>query len=136
MSSLQPLVVIDDHHEDLFILKRLLIRAGVKNPFVSFDHADAAKRFLEAAMRTPETQLIPVAICCDKRMPGCDGFEFLKWVRHQPALATMPFYLLTSAVEPKDRERAAKFGATQFLEKFPSEQFFADLFGSKRGKSR
>jgi CheY-like chemotaxis protein len=130
VSELQPIVVVDDNHEDLFFLKRLLSRAGLKNPFVSFDHADEAMRFLDAAMKTPETNLIPAAIFSDKRMPGHDGFEFLKWIRERQRLNKIPFFLLTSAVEPKDRQRAAKLGVTQFLEKFPPEHEFAKLFGT------
>ncbi len=134
MTVLKPIIIVDDNHEDLFILKRLLTRAGVKNGFVSFDHAEEAMRFLEAAMRVPETNLIPAVIFSDKRMPGHDGFAFLKWVREQPALAMLPFFLLTSVADPKDEERAVKLGVTRFMEKFPPENVFSEIFGTQYDK--
>jgi CheY-like chemotaxis protein len=134
MTVLKPIMIVDDNHEDLFILKRLLTRAGVKNGFVSFDHAEEAMRFLEAAMRVPETNLIPAAIFSDKRMPRHDGFAFLKWVRQQSALARLPFFLLTSAAEPTDEELAVKLGVTRFMEKYPSEHVFSEIFGTQRDK--
>lgn len=132
MSALQPIIIVDDTHDDLFILKRLLARTGVKNAFVTFDHGDEAKRFLEAAIRTPETELIPAAIFSDKRMPGLDGFELLKWVRQRRELLDVAFYLLTSAVEPSDAARAKELGATAFFEKFPPQHVFDDLFRGGR----
>ena len=121
-------MIVDDTHDDLFILKRLLSRTGVKNAFVTFDHGDEAKRFLEAAMRTPETNLIPAAIFSDKRMPGLGGFDLLKWLRHQPALGNVPFFLLTGDVHPTDAKRAKELGATAFFEKFPPQHLIYQLF--------
>ena len=133
LSALRPILLVDDNHDDLFILKRLLTRAGVKNAFISFDHAKDARRFLESALRTPETNLLPAAIFSDKTMPEFDGFDLLQWVREQPALAKLPFYLVSSVQEPTDQKRAAKLGATAFFEKFPALHVFADMFGGTVG---
>jgi hypothetical protein len=35
----QPVLLVDDNHDDLFILKRLLTRSGLKNAFITFDHS-------------------------------------------------------------------------------------------------
>ena len=129
MSTLRPILVVDDNLDDLFILKRLLTRAGVKNAFISFDHPKDARRFLESALRTPETNLLPAAVFSDKTMPEFDGFDLLEWVREQPALAKLPFYLVTSVQEPADKKRAAKLGATALFEKFPPLHVFAEIFG-------
>jgi CheY-like chemotaxis protein len=131
MSALQPIMIVDDTHDDLFILKRLLARTGAKNAFITFDHGDEAKRFLEAAVRTPETNLIPAAIFSDKRMPGVNGFDLVEWLRRQPALVNVPVYLLTSSVEPGDAERAKELGATGFFEKFPPQHVIDELFQRK-----
>lgn len=123
-----PVILVDDNHDDLFILKRLLTRTGLKNPIVTFDHPSEAMRFLEAAIRVPDTGLIPAAIFSDKKMDGIDGFDLLKWVRQQDALRRIPFYLLTSSVDPRDAERAKKFDATRFMEKFPPQHVLDELF--------
>lgn len=133
MSALQPILIVDDNHDDLFILKRLISRCGAKNTFITFDHPLATRRYLESALRTPDTNLIPAAIFSDKTMPECTGFELLDWVRQQPPLATLPFYLLTSAQEPRDKKRAEELGVTAFFEKFPPVHVFAELFDGMVG---
>jgi CheY-like chemotaxis protein len=90
-----------------------------------------ARRFLESALRTPETNLVPAAIFSDKIMPHFSGFDFLEWVRAQAPLKELPFILLTSVQEPSDKKRAAKLGATEFFEKFPPMHVFAEMFGGK-----
>ena len=131
MNPSQLIVVVDDNHDDLFILKRLLSRAGLKNAFVSFDHAADAKRFLEAAIRTPDTNLLPAAIFTDKQMPEMNGFDLLKWVREQPQLKKIPFFMLTSSGLAGDATRAKQLRATRFMEKFPPHHIFSEIFGLK-----
>lgn len=130
MDLLAPVILVDDNHDDFFILKRLLTRAGMKNPFISFDHSEEAKRFLEAAIRTPESKLIPAAIFSDKTMPDFGGFQLLEWIRQQPGLAMIPFVMVTSVAEPEDEARAAKLSATKFYEKFPPQHAFSEMFGT------
>ena len=128
MNASQPVLLVDDNHDDLFILKRLLSRAGLKNAFISFDHGRDCARFLESAIRTPETQLVPAAIFSDKTMPEFNGFDLLKWVREQPPLQKLPFILLTSTVDSADKKRAEKLGATALFEKFPPQHVFSEMF--------
>jgi CheY-like chemotaxis protein len=132
VTALPPILLVDDNHDDLLLLQRLLTRAGFNNPFVSFDHANNAARFLEAALQSRETQLLPAAIFSDKTMPEFDGFELLKWVRQQPDLATLTFVLLTSVAAPGDEERALELGATAVFEKFPAVHVFAKKLSDRR----
>jgi CheY-like chemotaxis protein len=122
-----PFVIVDDNHDDLFILKRLLTRAGAKNPFITFDHSGDAMRFLAAALRTPESQLVPAAIFSDKAMPDRSGFELLKWVRRQPLLTQTPFVMFTSVAEAADRKRARELGVTGFYEKYPAQHIVEEI---------
>jgi len=127
--STPPILLVDDNHDDLFILKRLLTRAGLKNGFVTFDHARDCLHYLESALRSPESSLLPAAIFSDKSMPDFGGFDLLKWVRDQPELATLPFVLLSTVAEAPEKKRAAKLGVTAFLEKFPPPHVFSAIFG-------
>src|SRR5437016_5385879 len=93
--GLRPILLIDDSHEDLFLTKRLLARAGLKHPIVTIDDGEEGIAFLRAATMTEASGIVPCAIFCDIRMPKIDGFDVLKWVRSQKALAKVPIAMLT-----------------------------------------
>lgn len=112
-------MLIDDSHEDLFLIKRLLARAGVKQPIVTVDGGEEAIVFLRAATLKGAEELIPVAIFCDVKMPKQNGFDVLEWVRSQKALKQVPFVMLSGGDVPADRSRALELGANEFLGKFP-----------------
>lgn len=49
----------------------------------------------------------PDIVLADVRMPGKDGYEVARFLKRTPRLSRIPIVLLTSALEPVDRERAA-----------------------------
>jgi CheY-like chemotaxis protein len=51
----------------------------------------------------------------DLQMPAPDGYEVLRRVRADPALATLPVVVLTASAE--ERDRALSLGATDFVPK-------------------
>lgn len=118
-STVRPVLLIDDSHEDLFLTKRLLVRTGIKHPIVTVDGGEEALVFLRAATLPGADELMPCLIFCDVRMPKVGGFEVLKWARGQPGLARTTFVILTGGDMPEDREQARRLGADHFLVKFP-----------------
>src|SRR4051812_2498756 len=80
--SLPPVLVVDDSEDDLHLIKRLLAKARVKNPIVTFDDANRLMAFLKAAA-TPDSGLMPSLVLTDRKMPGVDGFDLVKWIRSQ-----------------------------------------------------
>lgn len=123
----RPILLVDDNHDDLFITKRLLVRAGAKNPIVTFDDAEAAMSFLRAAAAAPRTGLLPALVLCDIKMPATNGFDFLEWVRRQRGLKNLPVAMLSSSDLERDRLRADELGASGFFVKFPAVKVMADL---------
>jgi CheY-like chemotaxis protein len=118
--GLRPILLIDDNHEDLFLTKRLLARAGVKHPIITIDDGEEAIAFLRAATAKGGSELLPCAVFCDIRMPKIDGFDVLKWARSQTGLAKTPIVILTGGDVPEDRAKAKRLGADHFLVKFPT----------------
>lgn len=112
-------MLIDDSHEDLFLIKRLLARAAVKQAIVTVDGGEEAIVFLRATTLKGAEELIPLAIFCDVKMPKQNGFDVLEWVRSQKALKQVPFIMLSGGNVPADRARALQLGANEFLGKFP-----------------
>jgi two-component system chemotaxis response regulator CheY len=121
-------LLIDDSHEDLFLVKRLLSRAGVKHPIVTIDGGEEAVVYLRACLAPGAAGLTPAVVFCDVKMPGHDGFSVLEWARQHVALRGVPFFILSGGDLEEDRARALGLGATGYLVKFPNgEQLKAIL---------
>jgi CheY-like chemotaxis protein len=124
---LRPVLLIDDSHDDLFITKRLLARAGVKHPIVTVDGGAEAIVFLRASALQGAEDLLPCIIFCDVRMPIQNGFDVLTWARKHKQLKNVPFFMLSGGDTDGDRARAAELGATGYLIKFPPPDDFVRL---------
>ena len=126
-ASLPPILVIDDSKDDLHLLKRLLAKAGVKNPVVTFDEAPDAISFLSAASSSPDAGLMPCLVMTDLKMPGFDGARFIKWIRAQKALSGMMVVMISGSGVERDLNQARAAGADSFFGKFPTAGEMASL---------
>jgi two-component system cell cycle response regulator len=71
----------------------------------------SAKEGLDMALRTK-----PDLILSDVYMPRQDGYEFMRMVQADPALAQIPFVFLSSSVwSTREQERALLQGARKFI---------------------
>ncbi|UUZ57104.1 response regulator [Massilia sp. H-1] len=69
----------------------------------------------EAAWTLLEDGLAPVICFCDVRMPRMSGLELLQKIKAHPALATLPFVLVSSASDRDTVLQAVKLGAVGYL---------------------
>lgn len=101
------------------MFKRLLSRAGVRHAIVTIDGGEEAIVYLRACLGPGADGLTPAAIFCAVRMPLLTGFDVLCWVRGQPALRPIPFFILSSDDLAEDHARAKELEARAYLKKFP-----------------
>src|SRR3954467_15150389 len=125
--SLPPVLVIDDNEDDLHLLKRLLGKAGLKNPVVTFPDALAAISFLKAATSTADSGLVPCLIFTDLKMPDIDGLAFTKWIRTQKTLTNVTVIVISNSGVERDAKQAKAAGADKFFPKFPTADEIAKL---------
>ena len=59
----------------------------------------------------------PDLIICDLNMPEPDGFEVLRQLRQDPAVANIPVLFLTFETDIASRRRALQLGANGYLTK-------------------
>jgi len=63
---------------------------------------------------------LPGVVLLDLKMPRCNGFDVLQWVRQKSIIPHIPVVVLTSSEEIRDINRAYQLGANSFLVKPPN----------------
>jgi two-component system response regulator len=134
-SSLSVILVAEDDADDLFLLRRLLNKAGVKNPVVSCGNGDEVVSYLRPVTVNSEKAVRPCLVFLDIKMPKLDGFEVLRWIRKQTTLKTLPVVILSGSDEPRDVTRATELGATRYLMKHPPPELIAELMAAYSTKN-
>lgn len=74
-------------------------------------HADGADAMAKLRAQMPDVVIL------DLMLPGRSGLEILAEMRADPDLAQTPVLMLTARGQERDREAAARAGATRFLAK-------------------
>lgn len=60
---------------------------------------------------------LPQIIILDLKLPGMDGFQFLKWLRGMKSFVTTPVLVFTSSARNDDKDRALAAGANSYFVK-------------------
>ena len=108
-------LVVDDDVVSRMVLMHLVDACG---PFDIIEAEDGADAWTQLA-----AGLRPQICFCDLRMPHLSGMELLARVKADPALAAMPFVLVTSATDRETVDQATDLGAAGYLVKpFQGEQ--------------
>jgi two-component system cell cycle response regulator len=117
VSAPRPRILIAEDDELIrLVVKRLLEREG----FEVLPFADGAAA-LQGAIENPCALIVT-----DVRMPGMDGFEFLRRIRALPEYAAIPVVVLTALGSEEDVVRGFELGADDYIVKpFSSAELVA-----------
>jgi CheY-like chemotaxis protein len=112
-------LIVEDYEDDAKLLELLLTGAGVINPLRSVLSAEQAIAYLEGAPPYwhREKYPLPAVIFVDLKLPGIDGFDFLRWLRAHPLLKTAFFVVLSATGDLVSVQAAYALGANSFLVK-------------------
>jgi chemosensory pili system protein ChpA (sensor histidine kinase/response regulator) len=123
-APLAPLVmVVDDSLTVRRVTQRLLRREGYR--------VVLAKDGLEALERLVDEK--PSVMLCDIEMPRMDGFDLVRNLRGDPALADLPVVMITSRIAQKHRDHAAELGIEHYLGKPYDEDLLLSLVRDHAG---
>jgi CheY-like chemotaxis protein len=113
---IQPLdiVVLEDDHDDVLLLKRAFFENGFEEPLRVFPDAKQAIRFLSD--RHAEGAPMPGLILTDLKMPGGDGFALLEWLGEQ-AHYSVPVIVFTGSAMTDHVRKAYLLGASAYIRK-------------------
>jgi len=116
MSAQKTILVADDDPNDIYLLKRAFLKAGIDVRIEFVQDGEQVIHYLEPH-KNHEDAPLPEMLILDLKMPRVNGFEVLDWIRHQPGLKRLLIVVLTSSDEPRDINRAYDLGANSYLVK-------------------
>ena len=125
----QIILLVEDEDDDVFLLKKALTSAGVKNRAVVANDGNEAIDYLSGMGRFADRQEFPypALVLLDLKLPYRSGLEVLAWMRRQTNLPPTRVAVLSSSSEPRDLKAAAELGAGTYLVKPPTSEMVHDL---------
>jgi CheY-like chemotaxis protein len=115
----KPLLIlhVEDDENDAILFQKACERAGLPARTFRVEAADVARDYLLGKGIYSDRVLYPLPqiIVLDLKMPRMDGFEFLKWVRHDERFAAIPVLVFTASISREDKSRALAEGANSFF---------------------
>ncbi len=114
MNNTPKILVVDDSEDSVFLTERLLRSTGFTPPFL------VAKGGMEAIELLGSNASDVDLVLLDIRMPRCDGFDVLEWIRAHSGLHQLLVVMLSTSDEERDVSRARERGANGYVVKYPS----------------
>jgi CheY-like chemotaxis protein len=126
MVARNTVLVADDDLNDISLLKRAFLKAGIDVSMKVVRDGEEAIQYLHGDKDFADRDAFPIPslMLLDLKMPRTNGFEVLEWVRSQAGLRRLLVVVMTNSNEPRDVDRAYDLGANSFLKK-PDD--FSDL---------
>ena len=104
------IAAVDDEFDVRELLRYNLTKAG----FAVFTYSNAIQALREIKHSKPDL------ILTDWLMPGMDGIEFCRNIKHTPEISSTPVIMITCNGEDKDKLLASEIGVTDyFVKPFP-----------------
>ena len=116
------LLYAEDAEDDFFFFDRAARASQIPLSIIWVRDGFEAQQFL-----SKPNYRMPTALITDLRMPGCDGYELLTWLKAHPCLRDLPVYVLSTSKLGSDKELCRKLGAKKYFEKPSSPKEYAKL---------
>jgi CheY-like chemotaxis protein len=115
----KTILIIEDYEDDAKLLQLLLSNAGIFNPIRIALSAEEAIAYLKGGQPGSDRAAFPLpsVIFVDLKLPGIDGFEFLRWLRAHDDLKGAFIVVLSATGDTISIQTAYALGANSFLVK-------------------
>ena len=115
----KTILLVEDNEDDVFLITRAFKTVGLISPVARASNGQEAIDYLRGKSHYANRIQFPVPalVLLDIKMPFVSGFEVLRWIRGQPALATLPVVVFTTSNQECDVTRAYASGANAYLVK-------------------
>lgn len=113
---MQPILLIEDNPQDIFLIERGLKKSGLANPIQVAKDGEQALHQLFGTEAEPPMPL-PVVILLDLKLPRLTGLEVLERIRSHERTKLIPVVILTSSDQAVDKLSCYQGGANSFVQK-------------------
>jgi two-component system response regulator len=111
MTSLRPILLVEDNPDDERLTIRALRRGNIANEII------VARNGEEALTRVLNANPLPSVVLLDLKLPKVDGLEVLRQIRANERTHILPVVVLTSSSEESDIIDSYKLGANSYVRK-------------------
>lgn len=114
-----PILLVEDSPEDALLTIRAFRRGNIDNRIDVCETADRAIDYLRRGGQFDAMgqEPLPCMIVLDLNLPGMDGRDFLKIVKGDGQLRSIPVVVLTTSDEPSDIRTCYQNGANTYIPK-------------------
>jgi CheY-like chemotaxis protein len=109
LKNRKPILLVEDDTVDAMTIRRALRDIKVTNKLDVVGNGEEAIEFLKGKNEKPGIMLL------DLNMPKMNGIEFLKVIKNDELLRTIPVIVLTTSKEEQDRVESFKLGVAGYM---------------------
>ncbi len=111
MTSLPPILLVEDNPDDERLTLRALRRGNIANEIL------VARNGEEALTIVLNANPLPSVVLLDLKLPKVDGLEVLRQIRANERTKLLPVVVLTSSSEESDIIESYNLGANSYVRK-------------------
>src|SRR2546423_1908329 len=115
MQDLKTVLLADDSEDDVFLLRRGFVKAGISIPLARVSDGEEAVSYLTTAGQ--DSSPLPSLFLLDLEMPRMDGYSVLQWLQSQPRLNQIPVVVISSVIDDTEGQRVRGLGARDYFAK-------------------
>jgi len=132
----ETILLAEDNEDHVILIKRAFDKANLLNPLqVVRDGAQAIDYLRGMGPYADRAEYpFPALMLLDLKMPNCDGFDVLQWIRDNKNLTPLRVVVLTTSDRVFDMHRAYELGAHSFLTKPIDFRDFVQLGPAIKGQ--
>lgn len=109
-------LLVEDDRDDVYVVERVLSQAPIQIHVDVRDNGQSGLEFLKSCLEKNGPPL-PDLILLDLNMPVMDGYSFLREIRSNAALSSLPVCVLTTSNDEELTKRAYDSGANAVVSK-------------------
>jgi CheY-like chemotaxis protein len=110
----RPILLIEDNPMDVDLTRRAFIRRKIVNPVKVARDGEEALNFIR---HWDESDVLPILVLLDLKLPKVDGLEVLRYMKTHPQFRIVPVVILSTSTEESDVQVAYQEGANSYIVK-------------------